>query len=65
MKTTLIGLTLVCGLSACNSPQDTAVAEQQHKQLYNAVNQPLEKARDAEQQIFDNAASQKKQADEI
>jgi len=66
MKNSLILLPLVCGLMACDSsqPQNTS-ADDQHKQLYNAVKQPLDQARDAEKQIFEGADRQKKQAEEM
>jgi len=67
MKKNLLPLLMACTLAACDSsPQpSTAATEPQHLPLYNAVEQPLEKARDAEKQIFDSADRQKQQAEEM
>jgi len=56
----LLGMAL-----ACSSEQEkTATENQQHKALYKAVNQPLEKAKGVEQLILDGAEQQRKQIDE-
>jgi hypothetical protein len=66
MKNVLTGLALLILSTACSSSKDeTAPDNQQHRALYNAVNQPLDKAKDVERQILDNAAEQKKQADNL
>ena len=64
MKFLLFSLTLIFSLSGCSSPkEETAVSDQPHKQLYNAVNQPLEQAKGVEKQVLDSAEQQKKQMD--
>ena len=66
MKKFLGGLLLVLALFGCSSPkEETTTADDSHKQLSNAVNQPMDKARSAEKQVFDSAEQQKKQADDL
>lgn len=51
-------------LFACNqADEDKAQAPQEHKALYNAVNEPLEKARAVEQQLSDHAQQQSQNID--
>lgn len=66
MKNLLAGLMLALCLMGCtSSKEESAASEQQRKQLAEAVKQPLDKARDAEKQVFEGAEQQKKQADEL
>lgn len=66
MKDLLIATALLLLLSACTSSDEEASADKEsHKVLYNAVNQPLEKAKGVEQEILDNAEQQKKQMEDF
>lgn len=65
MRFLLAGLILLLSLLGCSSPKEQAAADERHKQLTEAVNRPLEQAKDVEKQVFDSAEQQKKQADEL
>ncbi|MDD1623090.1 MAG: hypothetical protein LUQ11_16575 [Methylococcaceae bacterium] len=66
MKKFLGGLLLILSMVGCSSPkEETTTAGDQHKQLSNAVHEPLDKARSAEKQVFDSAEQRKKQADDL
>lgn len=64
MKIVSSSLALAALLAGCSSSnEETAPKHVQHQELYKAANEPLEKAKGAEQQIFDSAAEQQKQAE--
>lgn|GEM_PF-2287194 len=64
MKIFLLGSILIIALFGCSSPnEDKTASGEQHKQLSNAVKQPLEQAKDVERQVFESAEQQKKQAE--
>jgi len=66
MKTFLFCLTLILSMFGCSSAkEETAGSAVQHKQLYNAVNEQLERAKGVEKQVFDSAEEQKKQMDKL
>jgi hypothetical protein len=66
MKFFLGGLILALASFGCSSPkEEKTAADDQHKQLSNAVHEPLDKARSAEKQVFDSAEQRKKQADDL
>lgn len=66
MKIVLTGLAFSVLLAGCSSSSEEPKAKQtQNQELYKAVNAPLEKAKGAEQQIFDGAAEQQKQAENL
>lgn len=60
-----------CLLVGCSpsDPQQAAAeqpnAEAQHRALYNAVKEPLDKAAAAEQKLIDSAERQKQQAEAV
>lgn len=65
MKIGLIALMVLSFLAACSSSsnENSGETEASHKALYDAVNQPLEKAKGIERQLLDNAEQQRKQLD--
>ncbi|MBD9354332.1 hypothetical protein [Methylomonas albis] len=67
MKNSLLFLLMTCGLLACDSSSapDKANPPAVEQPLTNAIKQPMDKARDAEKQIFESADRQKQQADEM
>lgn len=66
MKNLLSGLMLLLPLFGCSSSeQANTSSDNQNKALSNAVKEPLDKARDAEKQVFDSAEQQKKQAEDL
>lgn len=66
MTNILTTATLIMLLAACSSSSDESSADKaSHKALYNAANQPLEKAKGVEQEILDNAEQQKKQMEDL
>jgi hypothetical protein len=64
MKTRILyALSALC-LFGCNQPsEETAQKPEEHKALYNAVNAPLEKAQNVEQQLLDHAQQQSQDID--
>ena len=56
-------LVLTSLLTSCSS--STEDDKQSQKEVVDAVHQPLDKAKAVEQQIFDNAAEQRKQVDDL
>lgn len=56
---------IVLCLSGCNqaSNEEPAQKPEEHKALYNAVNPPLEKARNVEQQLLEQARQQSEDID--
>lgn len=66
MKIVLIGLAISMLLAGCSSSNEESKAKQtQNQELYKAVNAPMDKAKGAEQQIFDGASEQQKQAENL
>ncbi|WP_157200494.1 hypothetical protein [Methylomonas lenta] len=66
MTNILTTATLLMLLVACSSSNDESSANQEsHKALYNAANQPLEKAKAVEQEILEHAEQQKKQMEDL
>ncbi len=64
MKIRLIVVMVLSCLMACSSSNEGDSDESKsHKALYDAVNQPLEKAKGVERQLLDNAEQQRKQLD--
>ncbi len=64
MKKFFACLVLSSCLLSCSSPkEESAKSDERHKQLYSAVNQPLEQAKGVEKQVLDSAEQRKKQAD--
>jgi hypothetical protein len=66
MKNTLLFLLMACGLLACDSSApDKANPPALQPPLSDAIKQPMDKARDAEKQIFESADRQKQKAEEL
>ena len=66
MKNVLITGVLLILLAACSSSNDESASNKNERTaITEAVNQPLDKAKGVEQQILDNAAEQRKQADDL
>lgn len=65
MKIRLTAWVVLSFLVACSSSSNdnSGEADESHKALYDAVNQPLEKAKGVERQLLDNAEQQRKQLD--
>lgn len=57
--------TLIALLTACTSSEEANAEKEPHKALYNAADQPLEKAKKVEKEILDNAEQQKKQMEDF
>ncbi|MDD2758705.1 MAG: hypothetical protein PHH11_00265 [Methylomonas sp.] len=62
MKRLISVLIMAMLLTACSSSSDE---KEREKEVVDAVHQPLEKAKDVEQQIFDSDARQRKQMDDL
>lgn len=65
MKYILGGLIALLCLFGCSSEKGNESASQSNESLSEAVHQPLDKARDAEKQVFDGAEQQKRQAEQL
>ena len=63
MRTLIHALRLGILLSACSS--STEDKTQPQKDVVDSVQQPLDKAKGVEQQIFDSAEAQRKQAEDL
>jgi len=62
MKHLMMASVFLCLSVAC-TPSDEVVEEQ--KQVVDSVHQPLDKAKGLEQQVLDNATTQRKQIDDL
>lgn len=66
MKIVASGLAIAMLSTGCSPSNEEQMAKRgQNQELYKAVNAPLEKAKGAEQQIFDGASEQQKQAENL
>lgn len=64
MKYLLLCLPMVLYFPACSkSEQETAQQKASDHQVYETINAPLEKAKNSEKQILDNAEKQKNELD--
>jgi hypothetical protein len=64
MRNIVTGLVLIGLLTACSSSgEDNSGENQQHKALYNSVNQPLDQAKGVEQQILEGAEERRRHAE--
>ena len=63
MKHLITVLALATLSIACSSSSEDS--KEADKEVADAVHQPLEKAKGVEQQIFENAAKQRRQVDDL
>jgi hypothetical protein len=63
MRTLIHALMLATVLTACSSATEDQTNNQ--KAVVDAVQQPLDKAKDVERQLLDNAEARRKQMDDM